>query len=290
MLFLVGAGHFTKPVSWASSQAILLGAIFTLWAANMVLFPEPAAKNSRQVLLGFIFSVLAMLTHDLYALFPLALCVAVFVVGHPRRRFFTLSVIPASILYFAVSLKSHSSIEMETAGLLQIFQNLAQYSASLLGPFVSLPVIRKVLDTLGMSEGGQLAAWIIILSIGTLTFIAMFTQVLDLGRMGWASFIIAMALLLPALSIVNSGGWINARYIYPSSIFFCLFLSGLIRYVQQSGGQKIALLLFVFWYLSLFSGSVFMQQKAINAGATEESRQMYDKVRGVEKLRVRTQS
>jgi hypothetical protein len=281
LFFLVGAGHFTKPVAWACSHAILLGAVFTLLAVRRVLLAPSSSGNSRQLLVAFLLALLAMLTHDLYALLPVAMGIFVALLRHPGWRRYFLASLSLTALYLWVSLQAHSTIELEHGRGLHMLTNLAQYTASLLGPFISLPVLKNALSAAGLPATVQFVAWIFVLAVGTITFAAILLQSRRLGRAGLGILVLALGLLLPALSIVREDGWINARYVYPSAALFCMLLSGSLDTLFRRRGMWMGLVVSLLWYLSLLSGSAYMQRKAVHAGAAPGVRQEIERIRGL---------
>lgn len=277
LMFLVGAGHFGKPVLWACSFPILLGTSLVVCSILVLLRSTEEDSDGHSFLAGhstlmvIALGGLAAFTHDLFGLSPFALAGFTLLIRHPRRFRIAISLVIVGIAYFIVATSVHSEVRHSHGVGWHSALSLLQYLATLLAPVSNVANLETVLRHLGATSWSTPVAQGVIFLLGVFVLFLMTAKVwrtrssLALGMIG-----IGLALIAPALVADYGRQWVDARYAYPTSAVLIPVLvsslDGLRRIARSSSVGTTLRIGVIFWYSAILIGTVSMVHQAIQEG------------------------
>jgi hypothetical protein len=160
VLFLVGTGHFAKPVMWACSQPILI-ATSLLLIVVLRMIEDVRGGVSRGIsgnVLLFVVGASIPFFHDLFGLAPLGLAAFAVLLGHRSRKWLASAWLGGGLLVLALTAPFHARVSQENGIGWHVIANGIHYLAVLVAPVVNGESIGAVLNALIARSAGSPAS------------------------------------------------------------------------------------------------------------------------------------
>ena len=266
VLFLAGLGHYGKPAAWACAQVIILGPL--LAAAGLAVFLAQLRRPAdarRFPYWSYPFLAAAVFTHEITFLAPLGLALVAFLLRHPHRRIMAGIGLLAPAAYFLGTLQMHEHHPVAGTSISVLLHNIFYFPAAYLFPLQGMDAWMRIL---GRASSAPMwprawAALPILLGAGVLLVLALYTRKAPPLMRGLVGF--GFLLLAPAFAMPMSPHWIEARYLYPTTIFWSPAICAGLHSAGSALRPKVRSLfvvLLLLWYLGILTGSFYIQRRA----------------------------
>lgn len=279
-LFALGLGHYQKPISWASSQSILLGACFALSAARLAhatadLAPD-RTRGKHLAAIGLL--LLALLSHEIFMLAPLACGWIWWRQARGTRPWAVLAAV-LSIAYVLLTAAQHRQHPLQSSLGHSLARNVLAFAAAFVLPAQSLSVLERW--SLPNLAGPATLMNLVQILVGVGFSFGVLAAAARQRAKGFDLLVWSGALLAPAFVVPMPSSWVETRYLYPAAPFVAMLLAMPIVDLWNRPRALVARIGLVSWFALILLGAVTIQLRAYQQAAPYRDSERWRRVRGL---------